>query len=63
VRASPERRWGRCPVGPPGAHGETASGKSYNNLYRCLFEVRNGKIQAVREYFDTMHAKEVLVDQ
>lgn len=45
------------------SYGETASGKIYNNLYHFLFEVRAGKIQAVREYLDTMHAKEVLVDQ
>jgi uncharacterized protein len=45
------------------SYGETATGKIYNNLYHFLFEVRDGKIQAVREYLDTMHAKEVLVDQ
>jgi uncharacterized protein len=45
------------------SYGEMASGKIYNNLYHFLFEVRDGKIQAVREYLDTMHAKEVLVDQ
>ena len=45
------------------SYGETANGKIYNNLYHFLFEVRGGKIQAVREYLDTMHAKEVLVDQ
>jgi len=43
--------------------GETASGKIDNNLYHFLCAVRGGKIQAVREYLDTMHAKEVLVDQ
>jgi uncharacterized protein len=45
------------------SYGETASGRIYNNQYHFLFEVRGGKIQAVREYLDTMHAKEVLVDQ
>jgi uncharacterized protein len=45
------------------SYGETATGKVYSNLYHFLFEVRDGKIQAVREYLDTMHAKEVLVDQ
>jgi ketosteroid isomerase-like protein len=44
------------------AHGETASGKIYDNRYHFLFEIREGKIQAVREYFDTMHAKEVFLD-
>jgi ketosteroid isomerase-like protein len=42
------------------SHGEMASGKLYNNLYHFLFEVRGGKIQAMREYRDTLHAKEVL---
>jgi ketosteroid isomerase-like protein len=44
------------------SYGETANGKIYNNRYHFLFEVRGSKIQAVREYLDTMHAKEVLVD-
>lgn len=45
------------------SYGETSSGKIYNNLYHFLFEIANGKIQAVREYFDTMHAEEVFGDQ
>ena|GEM_PF-3098474 len=45
------------------SYGETASGKIYNNLYHFLFEVRDGKIQAVREYLDTLHTKDVFVDQ
>jgi uncharacterized protein len=36
------------------------SGKTYQNRYHFLCEVRDGKIQAVREYLDTMHANEVL---
>jgi uncharacterized protein len=36
------------------------SGKTYQNSYHFLCEVRHGKIQAVREYLDTMHANEVL---
>ena len=43
------------------SYGEHANGKVYNNAYHFLIEVRNGKIQAVREYLDTIHAKEVLV--
>lgn len=42
------------------SYGETISGKVYNNLYHFLIEVRDGKIQAVREYTDTIHAKDVL---
>jgi ketosteroid isomerase-like protein len=44
------------------SYGETATGKVYNNRYHFLIEVRDGKIQAVREYLDTLHAKAVLVD-
>jgi ketosteroid isomerase-like protein len=44
-------------------YGETASGKIYNNLYHFLLDVHDGRIQAVRAYLDTMHAKEVFVDQ
>jgi len=44
------------------SYAEMASGTIYNNLYHFLFEVRGGKIQAMREYRDTLHAKEVLED-
>jgi hypothetical protein len=43
------------------SYGEHANGKVYNNQYHFLVEVRDGKIQAVREYLDTIHAKEVLL--
>ena len=43
------------------SYGELTDGKVYNNLYHFLFEVRDGKIQAVREYCDTLHAKEMLL--
>jgi hypothetical protein len=43
------------------SYGEHANGKIYNNMYHFLVEVRNGKIQAVREYLDTIHAQDVLV--
>jgi uncharacterized protein len=36
-----------------------SNGKIYQNQYHFLFEVRDGKIQAVREYLDTMHANDV----
>jgi len=42
------------------SYGELANGKVYNNQYHFLMEVRNGKIQAVREYMDTQHAHAVL---
>lgn len=40
--------------------GRHSNGKTYQNQYHFLFEVRGGKIQAVREYLDTMHANDVL---
>jgi len=42
------------------ARGKSAKGKTYENYYHLMFEVKNGKIQAVREYVDTLYAKEVL---
>ena len=41
------------------SYAKMASGKTYNNEYHFLFEVRGGQIQALREYFDTMHANDV----
>jgi len=42
------------------SYGEHANGKIYNNQYHFLVEVRDGKVQAVREYLDTIHAQDVL---
>ncbi len=42
------------------SYGETADGNVYNNEYHFLFEVRDGKIQAAREYMCTAHAVEVI---
>jgi len=42
------------------ARGKTAKGKAYENYYHIMFEVKNGKLQTVREYVDTLYAKEVL---
>ena len=41
------------------SYGETADGNVYNNEYHWLFEVRDGQIQAAREYMCTAHAVEV----
>jgi len=45
------------------ADAETATGKTYHNLFHFLFIVRDGKIHVVREYLDTLRAKEILVDR
>lgn len=42
------------------AQGTHASGKVYHQQYHFLFTIRDGKIQSLREYFDTMHAHDVL---
>ncbi len=38
----------------------TRSGAAYENDYAVVFHVRDGRIQAVREYFDTAYAARVL---
>jgi ketosteroid isomerase-like protein len=42
------------------ARGKSAKGRQYENYYHLMFEVKNNKIQAIREYVDTLYAKEVL---
>jgi uncharacterized protein len=41
------------------SRAEHTNGKKYKNQYHFLFEIRDGKIRAVREYLDTMHANDV----
>jgi uncharacterized protein (TIGR02246 family) len=38
----------------------TSTGEAYENDYAVVFQVRQGKIIAVREYFDTAYASRVL---
>jgi len=38
------------------------NGRAYRNEYHFAFELRDGKIASVKEYMDTIHAKEILVD-
>jgi hypothetical protein len=42
------------------SYGKMKNGKTYQNQYHFLFIVRDGKIQQVKEYLDTMHAADVL---
>ena len=42
------------------ARGKSAKGRNYENYYHLMFEVKNSKIQTVRECVDTLYAKEVL---
>jgi ketosteroid isomerase-like protein len=40
---------------------KNTKGRDYENYYHAMFEVKEGKIQTVREYVDTLHVKEVLL--
>jgi uncharacterized protein len=42
------------------SYAKMKNGKTYKNTYHFLLVVRDGKIQSVREYLDTIHANEVL---
>lgn len=44
------------------SYAELVSGPVYNNHYHMLFEMSGDRIRAVKEYGDTLHAKEVFVD-
>lgn len=37
------------------SYGEVNNGRTYRNQYHFMFECRNDKIAAVREYLDTEH--------
>lgn len=42
--------------------GTKVNGTVYNNLYHFLLILRTGKIAVIREYMDTLHVKEVFLD-
>jgi ketosteroid isomerase-like protein len=44
------------------SYAELVNGAVYNNHYHMLFRFRGSKIVEVKEYADTLHAKEVFVD-
>ncbi len=44
------------------SYGTKENGTVYNNYYHFLFVVSNGKIRSIREYFDTIHVKQVFLD-
>ena len=44
------------------SYAELVNGGVYNNRYHMLFRFRGEEIVEVREYGDTLHAKEVFVD-
>ena len=44
------------------SYGELTNGKVYNNQYHFLVEVRERKIQNIREYADTLHARQTFIE-
>ncbi|MFG3259799.1 nuclear transport factor 2 family protein [Streptomyces sp. NPDC048172] len=42
--------------------GHLRNGTEYNNHYAHVFEVRDGRIAAIREYNDSKHAAEVMAE-
>lgn len=44
------------------AHGQLANGKPYHNRYAWIFEIRDDKVFAVREYMDTGYILAQLAD-
>jgi ketosteroid isomerase-like protein len=40
--------------------GTLANGKIYNNVYEYRVDLRNGKIQEIREYLDSGYTIEIL---
>ncbi|MFJ2172648.1 histidine kinase [Streptomyces sp. NPDC087851] len=45
------------------SQGVSPAGKTYDNRVCFSLEVRDGLIQSVREYYDTIHANDVLFDR
>ena len=41
------------------SHAVTVDGKVYSNDYHFLLEIKDGKVQSVKEYLDTMHTNEI----
>jgi uncharacterized protein len=39
---------------------KSVTGKAYDNEYAFFFKFRDGLIVSVREYFDSLHAKDAL---
>jgi ketosteroid isomerase-like protein len=45
------------------SYAQVADGRIYNNRYHFMVELKDAKIQAVREYLDSGHATEILSAQ
>ena len=43
--------------------GRTRSGEPYETDYHVLYELRDGRISAVREYFDSLYVRKLYSDE
>lgn len=43
------------------SYAELKNGRVYNNEYLFVFEVRDGKIQSIKEYLDTEHTRAIFL--
>lgn len=43
------------------SYAEVHNGRTYNNQYHFVFEVRDGAIQSIKEYLDTEHTRAVFL--
>jgi uncharacterized protein len=43
------------------SYAELKNGRVYNNQYHFVFEVRDGKIQSIKEYLDTEHTRAIFL--
>lgn len=42
-------------------NGTRKDGRRYQNKYSVIFKFKDGRITHIREYFDTMHANDVII--
>ncbi len=43
------------------SYSELKNGRIYNNLYHFVFEIKDGKIQKVKEFLDTEHTRAIFL--
>ena len=43
------------------SYAELKNGRTYNNHYHFVFEVRDGMIQSIKEYLDTEHTRAIFL--
>lgn len=43
------------------SYSELKNGRVYNNLYHFVFEIRDGKIERIKEFLDTEHTRAIFI--